>query len=84
MAHVMVDPGGVGPVRLGCDDAEALRFDQPLRNSGSQTVELRSPMAGFANEHDAGVADTAHQRLEVGIFHSLEDFALLSNKSRDR
>ncbi|WP_243700044.1 hypothetical protein [Lysobacter sp. N42] len=53
VAHVAVDDGGVGPVRLGRHDAKAMALHQPLRDRRARPVELGRAVAGLAEQHHA-------------------------------
>ena len=74
----MVDAGRVGPVGLGGNDVEALRFDQPLRDPCPHAIEFGRSVTGLADQHDTRVADPMQERLEIGIFELVEGFRMLA------
>jgi hypothetical protein len=42
-----------------------LRY-QSLRHARSRFIELMGAMGGFAKQHEAGVADTVREGVEIG------------------
>ncbi len=74
MPNVMIDTRRVRPVALDGDERKPLSLDQFARNALTHTIELRRAMRCLTEENDAGVADTAQQRLEVGRSDRVKPF----------
>ena len=83
VAHVVVNAGGVGPIGLDSDDVEAFALDERLGDPRAHPIELGGPVRRLSEEHDAGVADSIHQRVEGGILHLAELLGLLGQLLRE-
>ena len=64
----MVDPCCIRPVALYADETEAFPFDERSRQPAAKAVELRCSVTGFADQHDARIADALYQWLDVRVF----------------
>ena len=62
---VAVDAVGVGPISLDRDGRKAFLLDKPLRDLGALVVELVRAVGRFAEQHEARVADSIHERVVV-------------------
>src|SRR6202011_2571166 len=67
MAYVLVDPRGIGPVRLDRDKLEAFARDQVRGDSRSHPVELRGSVGCLSQQYEASIADPLQQRLDVHV-----------------
>ena len=64
-AHVAVHARGVGPIGLDGDGHDAAFRDESLRDPGALAVELVRAVGRLPEEHEARIADHAHERRVV-------------------
>src|SRR6266436_8989477 len=64
-ADVAVDAVGVRPVGFDCDGCKVFLLDQPLRNLGPLAVELMRAVGCLAEQCEACIADSVHERIVV-------------------
>jgi hypothetical protein len=65
MAHVTIDPRGVGPIRLDRDDVEPMPFDQAASDRRAGSIELRRAMSRLPEEDDLGVREAVEIRAKL-------------------
>ena len=64
-ADVPIDATGVGPVGLGRDRSKSMLDNEPLRDPCALAVELVCAVRGFADQHEAGVANGVDERVVI-------------------
>ena len=65
MAHISVNARGVGPVRLDRHEGNAVMADEPFGDGGARAIELRGPMGGFSQEHNARISEAIEEGSEL-------------------
>ncbi len=84
MPHIVIDPGGIRPVRLDRHEAKALADDQLAGDAFAHPIEFRRAMGRFAKQHDARRPDPLHQRMEIGGLDRGEGFGSVGEISNQR
>ena len=67
MAGEAVELRGVRPVRLDRDYVETVLLDQASGDGGAGAVEVVGAVAGFADQHHAGIAVTVEAFAEGAV-----------------
>ena len=73
---IMVDARGIRPIAFDGDEVESLFVDERTRDLLAQPIELRGAVRRLADEHDASLADAAHERVKVDEVDGPERLAL--------
>ncbi len=58
MPDIMVNARCIGPVTLNRDKVETALLNQLLSYSRTHRIKLGCAVAGFTDQHDAGIADS--------------------------
>ncbi len=81
--HVVIDPGGVGPVGLDGDEVEAAPFDEGLRDPRPHPVELARAVGGLAQQDEARVSDALEQGVDRARVDVVDRLRRLANQLRN-
>ena len=57
VAHIVIDPSGVGPIGLDRHEGEAMPFDQSAGDRVASALEFRRAMGRLAKKDDACVGE---------------------------
>ena len=66
LADEAVKFGGVRPISLDSQDAEAMALHQAMGDRRARAIEFRRSMRRFAQQHDFGVRENVKMSREIG------------------
>ena len=84
MPHVMVNTGGVGPVRLDRHEPKTLFHDQFAGDPLAHPVEFRGTVGRLAQQHNARRADSPDQGIDIGSLDRGKRLRCISELSHQR
>ena len=79
VAGVVVNPSGIRPIGLGRHNIEALGINQLPRDPRAHTVEFRSCVSRFTDQHHACIPNSMEERSQVDIVQFDESFGVFRN-----
>jgi len=83
-AHTLVDDGGVGPVCLERDNAEAVATDELSREPRAEPVELARAVRRLADQHDLCGREPVHKPVDRRALEVADGLRAARDKRRER